>query len=276
MPKRWLSLALGAIGATALLAMLAAAACSSSVDVSKTVPKNASAIPTDVVTKVPKSVGGVEGGPDEVMPGPASKYSPSLSELPGSYTVNVPSTFTDNISTFASSYLFKSAQQGQDLAVEWGILDGFKAAYDPDGLEAGVLLGRYYINVETYYFEKTSGAHAAFQYMDSFFAGVAGSEKQVAKGLGNESGGYKIIQGTVGTSSEPKAYYRFIFRRGNVIGVTQVTGADKYISVDNARDVAVIMDDRMLGTRQATEPTPIPTPKILIPPTPVPTGAGGN
>ncbi len=276
MLKRWPSLALASIGVAALVAVLAAAACSDSVDVSKTVPKDGSVSPSSDVTKIPKSTGGVEGGPDVVMPGPASKYSPSRSELPGSYTVNVPSTFTDNISTFSSSYLFTSAQQGHDLAVEWGILDGFKAAYDPDGLEAGVLLGRYYINVETYYFEQTSGAHAAFQYMDKFYAGVTGSEKQVAKGLGNESAGYKMIQGTVSASDEPKAYYRFIFRRGNVIGVTQVTGADKYISIDNARNVAVIMDDRMLGTRQATEPTPIPTPKVQIPPTPEPTKAGGG
>lgn len=270
---RWLPLILGLIGVFALVAVIGASACSDN-SVSKTIKSGATA-DASAAGKPPKSTAGTTGGADDAVPGPASRYSPGVKELPGVFSVNVPETFTDNISTFSSSYLFTGVAQGQDLAKKWGIIDGFKVAYDPDGLEAGLLSGRYYVAVETYLFEKSSGASDAYDFIQNVYSSRAGSEKQDAKGLGIKSAGYKIIQGTVGTSDQPKAYYSFMFKRGNVVAVVRITGAERSVSVDTARQVAAIIDDRITGKRESTQPTAIPTPKINIPPTAEPSKAGG-
>jgi hypothetical protein len=223
------------------------------------------------VAPVPKSTGGTTGGANPTVPGPASKYSPSLKELPGIFTVNVPDTFTQNISTFSSSYLFTSAQQGQDLATQWKIIDGFKASYEPDGLAAGVVKGGYFVDTEVYLFQDTAGAADAYTYLADFFSRGAGAQKEDAKGLGNASAGYSIIQGTVGNTDVAQVFHSFVFRRGNVVAIVRTQGAQPRMTIDRARDVAVIIDDRILGNRAATAPTPIPTPKISLPPTAAPT-----
>ena len=209
-----------------------------------------------------KSTGGTEGGPDDVVQGPASRFSPAIGELPGRYGVDVSNTFAQNISTFASSYLFKSSNEGADYARQWKILDGYNVIYQPDGLNAGVLQGRYYVSVETYLFQDVAGAKAAFAYMDQLFTKNQGSVKQQTKGLGLQSGAYQIIQGTVGASDMKQVYHRFLFRRGNVVATVMTTGGEPFMTIDRARDIAVIIDDRILGKRAATTPTPIPTPSF--------------
>jgi hypothetical protein len=45
--------------------------------------------------------------------------------------------------------------------------------------------------------------------------------------------------------------------------VTVVTwGAETYMNIDPARNVAATIDEKLLGTRPAVEPTPIPTPSF--------------
>ena len=261
MRRRWLA-ALGAAGVLALGGALLVAACSSS-STGATVPKDPSS--------VGKSTGGTTGGPSPTAPGPASKYAPSLKDLPGLYTVNVPETFTQNITTFASSYLFPNNQQGQQLASQWKIIDGYKVSYEPDGLAAGEVKGGYYVTVEVYLFQDTAGAADAYTYLADFFSKGPGAEKDDTKGLGNSSAAYHIVQGTVGTTDKPEIFHSFIFRRGNVVTVVRTEGAQGLVTVDRARDVAVIVDDRILGHRDNTAPTPIPTPKISLPPTEAPT-----
>lgn len=263
--RRLAPMLLAAIGVLALLAVLISAACSGS-DVSKTVKGNGTNGTPGA--NVPKSTGGTTGGEDKIVDGPASRYAPFREDLPGIFTVNVPKTFTQNISTFASSYLFRSNAEGQKYATDWNIRDGFNEDFDPDGLQAGVLKGNYFVSIEVYLFLNSTGASAAYTYIDSLLSGRAGSEKQDTKGLGLQSAGYRIIDGTVGASDTPQAYHRFLFRRGNIVAMVQTTGAESLMTIDRARDIAVIIDDRILGKRTSNPPTPIPTPKISIPPTP--------
>jgi hypothetical protein len=257
-----LVVAFAVAGALALVGAALMAACSGN-STGSTVPKDPSS--------VGKSTGGTTGGPSPTVPGPASKYSPSLKDLSGLYTVNVPDTFTQNITTFASSYLFPNNQQGSDLASQWKIIDGYKVSYEPDGLAAGEVKGGYYVTVEVYLFQDTNGAGDAYTYMADFFSKGPGAEKDDTKGLGNSSAAYHIIHGTVGPTDTPEIYHSFIFRRGNVVTVVRTQGAQGLVTIDRARDVAVIVDDRILGHRDATAPTPIPTPKISLPPTEAPT-----
>ena len=179
MRRRWFVLAFGAAG-VALLGAALMAACSSS-STGSTVPKDPSS--------VGKSTGGTTGGPSPTAPGPASKYAPSLKDLSGLYTVDVPDTFTQNISTFASSYLFPNNQQGEQLASQWKIIDGYKVSYQPDGLAAGEVKGNYYVTAEVYLFQDTAGAADAYTYMADFFSNGPAAEKDDAKGLGNSSAG---------------------------------------------------------------------------------------
>jgi hypothetical protein len=227
------------------------------------------------VVTIPKSTGGTLGGQDSTVDGPASRYAPAESDLPSTFEVDVPKTFTQNISTFASSYLFDTAQQGNDLAQQWKIIDGFKVSYDPAGLAAAVLQGSYYIDVEVYLFQDTAGAAQAYTYIKGRLGSVAASSAADAKGLANESAAFQITQGTIASSDTPAIYDRFLFRRGNIVASVTTIGAKGKASIDAARNVAVIMDDRILGKRDSTEPTPIPTPEFHLQPTPEASGTAG-
>ncbi len=223
---------------------------------------------------VTPSTGGTSGGPAPQADLPASKYSVLLEELPPAVRVNEPETFAMNISTFSSSYWFESEQEGGSLAAQWGILDGFQAQFDPVGQAAQVLLGSYYVWTETYLFATVGGAESAFEHLEQRLGSRTGSERRTARLLANESAGFEFIEGTVGASEIVGVYHRFAFRRGNVIGVVQTYGGQPFMTIDQARDIAVMMDDKLLGTRPATEPTPIPTPFFpTFDPTPEPEGS---
>lgn len=261
--RRWYIVSAAGLGTLAIAgAIVFFALRDDSTDVSATVK--------DGATAVSRSTAGTEGGPETQSEGPASRYAPARSELPGSFVVDVPQTFAQNISTFSSSYLFTNVQEGSTYAQQWKILDGFNVQYDPDGLYASVLKGGYYVNIETYLFEDNAGAKAAYDYMNGVLAKRPGVEKVVTKGMGNQSSAYELIQGTIPNTEKVQVYHRFIFRRGNVVANVMTSGAQEFMTIDKARDIAGIIDDRMLGKRQAIEPTPIPTPAINLPPTPAP------
>ncbi len=242
-------------------AMAFAASCGDDgIDVSSTVKGTPVPGATATATRPSQSTGGTTGGPETVSKGLASQYAPAVNEVPGRNDVNVPETFAANLSTFASSYLFTNNKEGEEKANEWKILDGYQVQYDPDGLQADLLRGRYYVRTEVYLFADVGGAKAAYDFMDKFHLARNGSQQVATKQLANQSNAFKVTGGTVGTSNEVMAFYRMLVRRGNVVYIVQVNGADKFISVDDARNVAIIVDDRILGNRPATVPTPIPTP----------------
>lgn len=255
MRRMWLMAALLALG---VVLGSAAVACGSSGGSSKQ---------GTVVSSVPKSTGGTSGGPDTTVAGPASRYTPATTELPGNFAVDVDNTFTQNISTFSSSYWFSTAQDGNTLAKQWKILDGYKVDFTPNGLGAAVLQGSYYVSVEVYLFQDTIGASEAYTYIQNRLAKTAGSSVINANQLGNSSSAFQIISGTVASSTTPAIYHRFLWRRGNIVASVQTTGAQGKMTIDAARNIAVIMDNRMLGKTPATEPTPIPTPSFNYLPT---------
>ncbi len=222
-------------------------------DVSKTVDGN----------KGPASTGGTLGGPEPVADLPASKYIPLIAEVPGDNEVNVSDTFTMNITTFTSSYWFINDQEGQDRAREWKIVDGYQVLYQPVGLSAQVLQGGYYSTIETYLFADVDGAKAAYSHLSDKIGSLPGTEKEKPRGLANESAAYRLVQGTIGSSEVVAVYHRFLFRRGNAVVSVQTYGGEPFMTIDQARELAVMIDDKLLGQRPATEPTPIPTPAII-------------
>ncbi len=217
------------------------------------------------------STGGTEGGSEVTLGPPANRYAPAVKDLPAAYIVHQPETYGLNLTSFSVQGPFKTPKEGETLAAQWGFADGWRAAFDPDGLLAGVLEGRYYVTVETYLFATIDGARQAFQQFDAYYASAPGSQKQTAKGLGNQSDAFKLISGTVGSSAIAGAYHHFLFRRGNMVATVQTFGGEPFMTIAQARDIAVLVDDRALGKRPATEPTPFPTPALPpVVPTPKP------
>ncbi len=208
------------------------------------------------------STRGTSGGPEVQAETPASQFGILLSELAPIMEVNVSETFTQNITTFSSSYWFKTEQEGAEKAQEWRIKDAFQAVFQPKGLSAEVLKGAFYLRVETYQFVDSGGASKAFAHLDNVLKNTTGSDPVKAKKLGNESSAYQIVEGTVGTSETVAVYHRFTFRRGNTIVSVQTWGAQPLMNIDPAREIAAIIDEKLLGARPAVEPTPIPTPNF--------------
>ena len=222
-------------------------------DVSKTVDGN----------KASESTGGTLGGPEPVSQLPASKYIALINEVPGENEVNQSDTFTMNISTFANSYWFTNEQEGRELALQWKIAGGYQVLYQPVGLAAQVLQGGYYTTIETYIFADMEGARSAYSHLAKKLAALPGTEKESPRGLANDSAAYSFVQGTVGVSDVVGVFHRFVFRRGNAVVSVQTYGGEPFMSIDQAREIAVTVDQKMLGERTATEPTPIPTPATI-------------
>lgn len=216
-----------------------------------------------------QSRSGTAGGPDDVFRLKSNEATLNLDELPPGYEVDEPETFAMNITTFASSYWFRSNREGEEKAREWGIIGGFQVYYQPTGLFADVLRGSPYITIETYQFADQAGARKAFAHLNNVLKNNRSSDPVEALPLGNDSGAYRILQGTIGASEQVAVYHRFAFRRGNMVIAVQTWGADSYMNIDPARNIAAAIDDKLLGTRPAVEPTPLPTPSFGV-------AGGGN
>lgn len=205
------------------------------------------------------STGGVQGGPELLLKGPAAKYAATQDELKAAYKVAPNETYGMGAETYAASSFFSGATEGNQLATAWGFAEGYQVSMEPDGQLAGVLKGGHYLTMEVYLFANQAGAKDAYDYYANRYSSAAGSEAVTTKGLANQSGAWQVIKGTVGASDLVGVYHRFLFRRGNMLVAVQTYGAQPFMTIDKARDIAVIIDERALGTRQATEPTPAGT-----------------
>ena len=211
--------------------------------------------------KIPSvSRAGTVGGPDPVTRLTAGEASLRVEELPANYEVDVPNTFVMNVTTFSSSYWFKSDREGQERAIDWKVIGGYEVVYQPKGQAAEVLNGFPNVRIETYQFVDQDGARKAWAHLDNVLKTTSGSDPVEARGLANHWSAYRIILGTVGTSDKVAVYHRYSFRRGNTIVSVQTWGPDELMNIDPARNIAVTIDEKLLGTRPAVEPTPLPTP----------------
>lgn len=201
---------------------------------------------------------GTRGGAEPVLAGPAVKYAASQDEIGGGIEA-VPNESTDlSADLFADPSLgpFIDSTEGKAKASEWGYVEGYIGSFQPDGLTAGVVLGRYYVRLETHLFGSAEGAQAAYEwYVDRFGSNPAVAEEDTAP-LGNDSSGWRGVLGKVGTTELDRVFHRFIFRRGNLVAMVETIGADTFMTIDPAREVAVVVDDRALGNRAASTPTP--------------------
>lgn len=211
-------------------------------------------------TAASRSTAGTAGGREPQLAGPANRYAPLLEELRARTILHKPDTFTLNaLAWVTNGGLFASTDEGEAQAERWGYIDGFQVAFRPDGQLASVLQGEWFTTINVVLLGDSSKAHEAYLRFEEQYRKTAGSEQQVTKGLGNESSAWKITSGTVPNSQIVAVYHRFVFRRGNMIVTVQTYGGEPFMSIDQARDTAVVIDDKALGNRPAPTPTPAPT-----------------
>lgn len=201
------------------------------------------------------------------LPGTASRYVPAQADLPGTFDPLPIETYQISDEIWARSGLFATAAEGQNFADLNGYVDGWQALFAPDGLIAGVVgEGRYYLTVETYLFETIAGATATYGLYEARYPTIAGTQKVTVDRVGNRSSGWSFVEGTLPGTDAAAIYHRIVFQRGNLVTVVQTYGAETLMTIDAAREIAILVDSRALGATKATEPTPI------LPRTPTPAG----
>ena len=188
---------------------------------------------------------------------PASRFAPGGAELPAWLEPHPTETFEVSSEVFGYLGPFADPAQGEAFAREQGYQDGYRAQFHPDGQLAGVASGdQFYLTVETYLLASDESAETVYALFEDRYGETEGSQGASADQLGNRSSAWQFAEGTVGDTEIEATYYGFIFQRGNIVGVVQIYGAADGISAGTARDVALIMDERILGEREAVPPTP--------------------
>ncbi len=202
--------------------------------------------------------GGGQAELGQVLTQPPSAYAPAVEELDDFFSVNDNETYGLALGTFASLGPFQNRAEGEALAEEWGYVQGYRVIYQPDGLLAGVLQGRYFATIMIHEFETAEGARDAFAHYKAWSDGVADSKKEQAPELGNESGAWSIIAGNVGNTEMERVYHRIVIRRGNIVADIVTEGGLPFMTIDQAAGLAQIFDGRVTGDRPAEPPTPVP------------------
>jgi hypothetical protein len=224
----------------------------------------ADAAPAATSTAVAESTGGSADSREPTIDAPSVQFALQLEDAPPGYEVFDTETYGISLEGFASSEYFATYAAGELAAGEWAFVEGFKTEIQPPGRSADVARGEHYLRSEIYRFETLIGAREAYAYLERHHAQFQGSQSVETLPLGNESTAVAMTTGTVSGTELPGSYQRFIARRGNLVYIVQVYGALQYTTMAQARDLAVIIDEKIIGDR----PAPLPTP------TPVNSGAG--
>ena len=206
------------------------------------------------------------GGASPTLARPASKYSISIDDLNQNFRTDISGTFVLDAKTYAQEAsigttrvrLFANEAEGNKKLADWGYIEGFQTGYIPEsenGPEAAMLVGGFYITVETHLFKDAEGARAAYDYFEKYLE-TGGAQQVEAQPVGNKSSAWETVGGKIGRTKANAAYHQLIFVRGNVLTIVFTKGAEGFMKAETARTLALISDEKALGERTATEPTP--------------------
>lgn len=195
-----------------------------------------------------------------VLSGRAGKYSVSLDDIGIAWLTDIKGTFEIDSSELVTHYagrpdVFPSPAEGLRMLGEWGYKEGYQTGYIPEGRDSAVLQGAYYIVVETHVFETIEGAQKAYAYYARKPA-ESGASGVAVTGVGNEASGFVTVAGKIAGSSVNAAYHQVVFRRGNVVEIVLTKGAQGFMEITHPWELARIADEKLVGQRSATEPTP--------------------
>jgi hypothetical protein len=186
---------------------------------------------------------------------PAGKYSVSIDDLGVSFITDIPGTFVLTLDSYSKVTIFDSPEAGKKLLADWGYLGGYETGYTPEGREVAVLNGAYRIHVESHLFKDGGGAKKAYDYFESRLS-TAGSQKVSSASMANDSSAWQRVYGKVNNTSVNAVYHQYMFRRGNLVTILLTYGAEGFMKIDTACQLATIADAKALGQKSAVEPTP--------------------
>ena len=202
------------------------------------------------------STTGASNGASPTLSRPASQFSVSIDDIGIAWLTDIANTFVIDAATYGKQpMLFGNETEGNKLLTEWGYVEGYETAYIPEGRDTAVLKGSYYIKVETHLFKDAEGAGEAFKYFTQY-ASTSGASPVNIEPVGNSSVAFATSYGKIGGTNVNALYHQIVFRRGNVITIILTKGAQGFMKVDSAWDLAVIADEKLIGERPAVEPTP--------------------
>jgi hypothetical protein len=186
---------------------------------------------------------------------PVSRFTVGLDDLGNAFITNVDETYVLDVKSYGGSMAFSSAAEGQKMLTDWGYKGGYETGFRPEGGDTAVLNGAYNVYIEAHLFSSDDGAKKAFDYFDSRLK-TSGQQPLDAAQVGNQSEGWKFAGGKIKNSSESAADHRFMFRRGNLVVIVKTLGADAFMGIGQAHDIAWMVDQKALGKAKAIEPTP--------------------
>ncbi|MEP7216539.1 MAG: hypothetical protein ABI782_09830 [Anaerolineaceae bacterium] len=187
---------------------------------------------------------------------PVSRFAVAQADLGIDFIVDIPATLQLTAADYAKAPVFASPQEGETLLKQWGYQGGYETGYTPEGREKAVLQGGFYSKIETHLFADQDGAKKAFDRFSSYLKATPGNQPQTAEPVGNQHVAFQRIEGKVPTSSVNSVYHYYLFRRGNLVSVVFTYGADGFMKIDTAREMAYMVDQKALGKATAVEPTP--------------------
>lgn len=187
---------------------------------------------------------------------PVSRFAVAQSDLGTAFIVDIPATLQLTAADYAKAPVFASVQEGLTLLKQWGYQGGYETGYTPEGRERAVLQGGFYSKIETHLFNDEDGAKKAFDRFSNYVKGTAGNQPQTAQPVGNQYVAFQRIEGKVPTSSVNAVSHYYLFRRGNLVAVVFTYGADGFMKIETAREMAFMVDQKALGKANAVEPTP--------------------
>ena len=187
---------------------------------------------------------------------PVSRFAVAQSDLGVAFIVDIPATLQLTAADYAKAPVFASVQEGLTLLKQWGYQGGYETGYTPEGRERAVLQGGFYSKIETHLFNDEDGAKKAFDRFSNYVKGTAGNQPQTAQPVGNQYVAFQRIEGKVPTSSVNAVSHYYLFRRGNLVAVVFTYGADGFMKIETAREMAFMVDQKALGKANAVEPTP--------------------
>ncbi len=187
---------------------------------------------------------------------PASRYTVLQADVGPAFLTDIPHTFVLDIDSYAATATFATKQEGQKLLKDWGYAGGYETTLIPEGRQGAVLLGGFYLTIESHLFSNEDGAKKAFTYFEQKLKMAGKATVTTIEPVGNQSSGWTLVDGKVtGSTTVDASYHRIVFRRGNLVAVVLTYGAAAFMTIDDAEAFAVLIDQKILGTVDAIEPT---------------------
>lgn len=151
-----------------------------------------------------------------------------------------------------------SAEGGEAMLASWGYLGGYETVFVPEGRDAAVLNGAYYAVLEVHLFAAPEGASMAYHHFLEKLKTTPAKRMHVA-GVGNESTAWTMTSGKLTNSDKARVHSSVLFRRGNLVAVILVIGAEDYVGAETMERLAAMVDDKALGHGRGNQAAPAAT-----------------